>query len=251
MASFVLIIKDSDNNFYCDLCPNEIFESYKEVQIHSLSRHEHILKLRKKNYEINNNLTSSYNIEQKYLDIRMKNIQEEFDTLIENINTNKENEDIFKNKNDNNNLENEENFDINTNQQISDNDLIILEKKINILEENQTKNQEMLLENLNNLKKEIFSQLKNLQNNKSLFYEEENNNNIKNEQTKDLNDIKKENEKNIINNLQMNNKNNITNKNDITDNNVFELGEKYQENTSILESYNYNFNHHSLLLLHF
>ena len=40
----------------------------------------------------------------------------------------------------------------------------------------------------------------------------------------------------------MNNKNNITNKNDITDNNVFELGEKYQENTSILESYNYNFN---------
>jgi hypothetical protein len=106
LASFVLIIKDNDNNFYCDLCPNEIFESYKEVQIHSLSRHEHILKLRKKNYEINNNLTSSYNIEQKYLDTRMKNIQEEFDTLIENINTNKENENIFKNKNDNNNLEN-------------------------------------------------------------------------------------------------------------------------------------------------
>ena len=243
LASFVLIIKDSDNNFYCDLCPNEIFESYKAVQIHALSRHEHILKLRKKNYEINNNLTSSYNIEQKYLDTRMKNIQEEFDTLIENINTNKENENIFQNKNDNNNLENEENFDINTNQQISDNDLIILEKKINILEENQTKNQEMLLENLNNLKKEIFTQLKNLQNNPSLFYEEEkNNNNIKNDQTKDINIIKKENDKNIINNLQMNNKNNITNKNDITDNNVFELGEKYQENTSILESYNYNFN---------
>ena len=177
LASFVLIIKDSDNNFYCDLCPNEIFGSYKEVQIHSLSRHEHILKLRKKNYEINNNLTSSYNIEQKYLDTRMKNIQEEFDTLIENINTNKENENIFQNKNDNNNLENEENFDINTNQQISDNDLIILEKKINILEENQTKNQEMLLENLNILKNEIFTQLKNLQNNQSLFYEENNNNN--------------------------------------------------------------------------
>ena len=243
LASFVLIIKDSDNNFYCDLCPNEIFESYKAVQIHALSRHEHILKLRKKNYEINNNLTSSYNIEQKYLDTRMKNIQEEFDTLIENINTNKENENIFKNKNDNNNLENEENFDINTNQQISDNDLIILEKKINILEENQTKNQEMLLENLNNLKKEIFTQLKNLQNNPSLFYEEEkNNNNIKNDQTKDINIIKKENDKNIINNLPINNKNNTTNKNDITDNNIFELGEKYQENTSILESYNYNFN---------
>jgi len=242
LASFVLIIKDSDNNFYCDLCPNEIFESYKAVQIHALSRHEHILKLRKKNYEINNNLTSSYNIEQKYLDIRMKNIQEEFDTLIENINTNKENENIFTNKNYNNNLENEENFDINTNQQISDNDLIILEKKINILEENQTKNQEMLLENLNNLKNEIFTQLKNLQNNQSLFYEEEKNNNIKNDKPKNLNEMKEEKDQNIINNFPIINKNNTTNKNDITDNNIFELGEKYQENTSILESYNYNFN---------
>jgi hypothetical protein len=244
LASFVLIIKDNDNNFYCDLCPNEIFESYKEVQIHSLSRHEHILKLRKKNYEINNNLTSSYNIEQKYLDTKMKDIQEEFDTFIQTMNINKENENNFKNKNDNY-LENDENFDIDINKQINDNDLIILEKKINILEENQSKNQEMLLKNLDDFKKEIFTQIKNLQNNQSLFFEEEKNNkNIKNEIGKNLNDIKIENDKNLINNniSSTNNKNNITNKNDITDNNIFQLGEKYQENTSILESYNYNFN---------
>ena len=243
LASFVLIIKDNDNNFYCDLCPNEIFESYKEVQIHSLSKHEHILKLRKKNYEINNNLTSSYNIEQKYLDTKMKNIQEEFDTFIQTMNINKENENNFKNKNDNY-LENEEIFDIDTNKQINDNNLMILEKKINILEENQSKNQEMLLKNLDDFKKEIFTQLKNLQNNQSLFFEEEKNNkNIKNEIGKNLNDIKIENDKNFINNISsMNNKNNITNKNDITDNNIFQLGEKYQENTSIIESYNYNFN---------
>ena len=244
LASFVLIIKDNDNNFYCDLCPNEIFESYKEVQIHSLSKHEHILKLRKKNYEINNNLTSSYNIEQKYLDNKMKDIQEEFDTFIQTMNMNKENENNFKNKNDNY-LENDENFDIDINKQINDNDLIILEKKINILEENQSKNQEMLLKNLDDFKKEIFTQIKNLQNNQSLFFEEEKNNkNIKNEIGKNLNDIKIENDKNLINNnnTSMNNKNNITNKNDITDNNIFQLGEKYQENTSILESYNYNFN---------
>ena len=244
LASFVLIIKDNDNNFYCDLCPNEIFESYKEVQIHSLSKHEHILKLRKKNYEINNNLTSSYNIEQKYLDTKMKDIQEEFDTFIKNMNINKENENNFKNKNDNN-LENDENFDIDTNKQINDNDLMILEKKINILEENQSKNQEMLLKNLDDFKKEIFTQIKNLQNNQSLFFEEEKNDkNIKNEIGKNLNDIKIENDKNLINNniSSTNNKNNITNKNDITDNNIFQLGEKYQENTSILESYNYNFN---------
>ena len=244
LASFVLIIKDNDNNFYCDLCPNEIFESYKEVQIHSLSKHEHILKLRKKNYEINNNLTSSYNIEQKYLDNKMKDIQEEFDTFIQTMNINKENENNIKNKNDNY-LENDENFDIDTNKQINDNDLMILEKKINILEENQSKNQEMLLKNLDDFKKEIFTQIKNLQNNQSLFFEEEKNNkNIKNEIGKNLNDIKIENDKNLINNniSSTNNKNNITNKNDITDNNIFQLGEKYQENTSILESYNYNFN---------
>ena len=245
LASFVLIIKDNDNNFYCDLCPNEIFESYKEVQIHSLSKHEHILKLRKKNYEINNNLTSSYNIEQKYLDNKMKDIQEEFDTFIQTMNMNKESENNFKNKNDNY-LENDENFDIDTNKQLNDNDLMILEKKINILEENQSKNQEMLLKNLDDFKKEIFTQLKNLQNNQSLFFEEEKNKNknIKNEIGTNLNDIKIENDKNLINNniSSTNNKNNITNKNDITDNNIFQLGEKYQENTSILESYNYNFN---------
>ena len=242
LASFVLIIKDNDNNFYCDLCPNEIFESYKEVQIHSLSRHEHILKLRKKNYEINNNLTSSYNIEQKYLDNKMKNIQEEFDTFIQAMNINKENENNFKNKNDNY-LENDENFDIDTNKQINDNDLMILEKKINILEENQSKNQEMLLKNLDDFKKEIFTQIKNLQNNQSLA--EEKSKNIKNEIGINLTDIKIKNDNNIINinNISStNNKNNITNKNDITDNNIFQLGEKYQENTSILESYNYNFN---------
>ena len=245
LASFVLIIKDNDNNFYCDLCPNEIFESYKEVQIHSLSKHEHILKLRKKNYEINNNLTSSYNIEQKYLDNKMKDIQEEFDTFIQTMNMNKESENNFKNKNDNY-LENDENFDIDTTKQLNDNDLMILEKKINILEENQSKNQEMLLKNLDDFKKEIFTQLKNLQNNQSLFFEEEKNKNknIKNEIGTNLNDIKIENDKNLINNniSSTNNKNNITNKNDITDNNIFQLGEKYQENTSILESYNYNFN---------
>ena len=242
LASFVLIIKDSDNNFYCDLCPNEIFESYKEVQIHSLSKHEHILKLRKKNYEINNNLTSSYNIEQKYLDNKMKNIQEEFDTFIQTMNMNKESENNFKNKNDNY-LENDENFDIDINKQINDNDLIILEKKINILEENQSKNQEMLLKNLDDFKKEIFTQIKNLQNNQSLA--EEKSKNIKNEIGINLTDIKIKNDNNIINinNISStNNKNNITNKNDITDNNIFQLGEKYQENTSILESYNYNFN---------
>ena len=48
LASFVLVIKDIDNNFYCDLCPDEIFKSYRDVQIHSLHKHEHILKLRKK-----------------------------------------------------------------------------------------------------------------------------------------------------------------------------------------------------------
>ena len=236
LASFVLFIKDKDNNFYCDLCPNGIFQSYKEVQIHSLKRHEKILKMRKNNYDKNNDLNSSNNLEQKYLESKMKDIEEELNTFIENLNINKGNEIILKN-NKNNNLENDENIDIEINQGINDNELMLLEKKINILEENQKKNQEMLLTNLNDFKKEIFNQLRDLEKRKELVNED--NQNIKNgkiEQIKNLDDIKLENDKNINNNIPINNINNSNNKNNINDNTLFNLGENYQENTTILNN---------------
>ena len=51
LSNFVLDIHDENFNYYCDICPDIKFDSYKEVQIHYLNEHKHILKIR----EANNN----------------------------------------------------------------------------------------------------------------------------------------------------------------------------------------------------
>lgn len=223
LTSFVLIIKDKDNNFFCDLCPNEIFQSYQEVQKHSLKKHEHILKLRKKNYEQNNSITSSKNnFEHNYIDTQMKYIKEELNTFIGNLETNNVEEIKLKNNNDIINEDKEEKKEI-EDDGINNKNYMIIEKKINIIEENQKKNHEMLLDNLNEFKKEIFSQIQNIKNNQSIIFENTKSNYFKNEKNITSIDIK---DKNIENKENINN---------------FELGEKYQE-TTILENYNNNIN---------
>ena len=223
LTSFVLIIKDKDNNFFCDLCPNEIFQSYQEVQKHSLKKHEHILKLRKKNYEQNNSITSSKNnFEHNYIDTQMKYIKEELNTFIGNLETNNVEEIKLKNNNDISNEDKEEKKEI-EDDGINNKNYMIIEKKINIIEENQKKNHEMLLDNLNEFKKEIFSQIQNIKNNQSIIFENTKSNYFKNEKNITSIDIK---DKNIENKENINN---------------FELGEKYQE-TTILENYNNNIN---------
>ena len=223
LTSFVLIIKDKDNNFFCDLCPNEIFQSYQEVQKHSLKKHEHILKLRKKNYEQNNSITSSKNnFEHNYIDTQMKYIKEELNTFIGNLETNNVEEIKLKNNKDIINEDKEEKKEI-EDDGINNKNYMIIEKKINIIEENQKKNHEMLLDNLNEFKKEIFSQIQNIKNNQSIIFENTKSNYFKNEKNITSIDIK---DKNIENKENINN---------------FELGEKYQE-TTILENYNNNIN---------
>ena len=238
LASFVLIIKDNENNYYCDLCPNEIFQSYRDVQIHFLYMHKHILQMRKNNYEINNNIISSpHNLERNYLDAKIKNIEDELGTFIETLNKNngKDNEILKNNINENNNLEKEENKE-NKEIEINDNNFMILEQKINILEENQKKNQQMLLENLDEFKKEIFSQLKSLKNNKKSSNPQPKNVLINDEQISKLKDIQNNNNKdmNITNITNINNNNTINNT-------TFKLGENYQD-TTILDSMNDIFN---------
>ena len=236
LASFVLIIKDDNNNFYCDLCPNNIFRTYKEVQIHSLNVHRHILELRKKNYEINNNLISPKdNLEDNYLNTKMKYIEDELVTFIEDLYKNKTNEIKLKNKNDNNkeNYENEKEIEKN----INDNELLILEQKLNLLEEKQKKNQEILIDNLNKFKSEIIAQLSELKQNNNLIYTQPKIDIINKNATIKIDDI---------NNNNINNDNNIPknnlNDNDKNENNIsFQLGEKYQDN-SIFESVNINAN---------
>ena len=236
LASFVLIIKDDNNNFYCDLCPNNIFRTYKEVQIHSLNAHRHILELRKKNYEINNNLISpKENLEDDYLNNKMKYIEDELVTFIEDLYKNKTNEIKLKNKNDNNKENDENEKEIEKN--INDNDMFILEKKINILEENQKRNQEMLIDNLNKFKTEIISQLSELKQNHNLIYTQPKFDIINKNETIKMNDINNNNINNENNIL----KNNLNNNDEKENNDSFHLGEKYQE-SSILESLNNNLN---------
>ena len=234
LASFVLIIKDTNDNYYCDLCPNNIFRTYKEVQIHSLNVHRHILELRKKNYEINNNLISPKgNLEDNYLNTKMKYIEDELVTFIENLYKNKTNELKLKNNNDNNKENDENEKEI---ENINDNDMLILEKKINILEENQKRNQEMLIDNLNKFKSEIISQLNELKQNNNLIYTQPKFDIINKNKTLNLNDINKNiNNDNIISN------NNLNNNDENENNNSFHLGEKYQDN-SIFISVNNNIN---------
>ena len=236
LASFVLIIKDDNNNFYCDLCPNNIFRTYKEVQIHSLNVHRHILELRKKNYEINNNLISPKdNLEDNYLNTKMKYIEDELVTFIEDLYKNKTNEIKLKNKNDNNkeNYENEKEIEKN----INDNEILILEQKLNLLEEKQKKNQEILIDNLNKFKSEIIAQLSELKQNNNLIYTQPKIDIINKNATIKIDDINNDN----INNDNNIPKNNL-NDNDKNENNIsFQLGEKYQDN-SIFESVNINAN---------
>jgi len=242
LASFVLVIKDIDNNFYCDLCPDEIFKSYKEVQIHSLHKHEQILKLRKQNYERNNNnfdipSNNKNNLEQKYLDTKMQYIEDELGTFVENLNKYQK-EKILLNNAQNNKLEKDENIEDEKDKTTNDSDLVILEKRINNLEEIQKKNQESLLENFNSFKNEIFSQIKDFKNKQKLLIEKAKTQIINKEQNIKINDANNNINMNIDNNNPINNMDSTTNKNKINNTNIndMELGEVYQENTYSMDS---------------
>ena len=242
LASFVLVIKDIDNNFYCDLCPDEIFKSYRDVQIHSLHKHEQILKLRKQNYERNNNNfdippNNKNNLEQKYLDTKMKYIEDELGTFVENLNKYQK-EKILLNNAQNNKLEKDENIEDEKDKTTNDSDLVILEKRINNLEEIQKKNQESLLENFNSFKNEIFSQIKDFKNKQKLLIEKAKTQIINKEQNIKMNDANNNINMNIDNNNPINNMDITTNKNKINNTNIndMELGEVYQENTYSMDS---------------
>lgn len=242
LASFVLVIKDIDNNFYCDLCPDEIFKSYRDVQIHSLRKHEQILKLRKQNYERNNNnfdipSNNKNNLEQKYLDTKMKYIEDELGTFVENLNKYQK-EKILLNNAQNNKLEKDENIKDEKDKTTNDSDLVILEKRINNLEEIQKKNQESLLENFNSFKNEIFSQIKDFKNKQKLLIEKAKTQIINKEQNIKINDVNNNINMNLDNNNPINNMDSTINKNKINNTNIndMELGEVYQENTYSMDS---------------
>ena len=243
LVSFVLIIKDEENNFYCDICPDEIFPSYKDVQIHFFKKHKNILMLRKQNYELNNDIVdekNKINEEEKkeYFDMKIKYMEEELNNYVKEINKNNEkNKDIkLENKNEDNtndkNIKENENDDT-----IKEKNFIEIEKKIKNLEDNQKRNQELLLDNFNKFKNEIFEKIRSIKNNQSFSLGLNTININNNNKIHHLNEIKNnidiiQNNKIQNNHLDNNNQNN-ENENDKN----FELGQSYQEDT-ILESVN-------------
>ena len=243
LVSFVLIIKDEENNFYCDICPDEIFPSYKDVQIHFFKKHKNILMLRKQNYELNNDIVdekNKINEEEKkeYFDMKIKYMEEELNNYVKEINKNNEkNKDIkLENKNEDNtndkNIKENENDDT-----IKEKNFIEIEKKIKNLEDNQKRNQELLLDNFNKFKNEIFEKIRSIKNNQSFSLGLNTININNNNKIHHLNEIKNnidiiQNNKIQNNHLDNNNQNN-ENENDKN----FELGQSYQEDT-ISESVN-------------
>ena len=243
LVSFVLIIKDEENNFYCDICPDEIFPSYKDVQIHFFKKHKNILMLRKQNYELNNDIVdekNKINEEEKkeYFDMKIKYMEEELNNYVKEINKNNEKNKDIKLENKKEDITNDKNIKENENDDtIKEKNFIEIEKKIKNLEDNQKRNQELLLDNFNKFKNEIFEKIRSIKNNQSFSLGLNTININNNNKIHHLNEIKNnidiiQNNKIQNNHLDNNNQNN-ENENDKN----FELGQSYQEDT-ILESVN-------------
>ena len=216
--NFVLDIHDENYNYYCDICPNIKFNSYKEVQIHYLNEHKHILKIREANnnkkiikFQKNNN-----NYEKFYFDASLNLIKDELKYLLLEANQKKEQDFNYNSQEERNiNLKtiqmndsktlNNESFGNNIN--MDQNDLEEIEDKFNNFE----KMNEQLLNNFDSFKKDIIKNLQNLQNNKPIVFSSNSFNYIN-----DNKNISKSNENNIV------------------------LGEKYEDNFN--EEYDFKSN---------
>ena len=193
LSNLVLDIHDENYNYYCDICPNIKFDSFKEVQIHYLNEHKHILKIR----EANNNKKlikiqdNNNNYEKFYFDTKLDLMKDELKYLLLEANLKKEQDFNYNNQEDRNtnlrtiqiknskmsskNLNNEA-FEDNINLYMDKIDLEEIENKFNNFE----KMNEILLNSLDSFKKDIFKNLQNLQNNKPIVFSS-NNINIFNE----------------------------------------------------------------------
>ena len=242
LSNFILDIHDENYNYYCDICPNIKFNSYKEVQIHYLEEHKHILKIREANHnknlmeiQVNNN-----NYEKFYFDTTLDLIKDEIKYLLVETNLKK-----AQDYNYNNNSQDEKNSKLRTiqinNNKISSKTLNneAFEDKINQnmdLDEidekfnNFDNMNEKLLNSFEAFKKEVITNLQNIQNNKpvdftsnNINYFNENKNSLKYSQNnfnlgERYDDGNDENEENDYTNY--NKKINIINENKIEDENV-------------------------------
>ena len=264
LSNFILDIHDENYNYYCDICPDLKFNSYKEVQIHYLEEHKNILKIREANnnknlmeIQVNNN-----NYEKFYFDTALDLIKDEIKYLLVETNLKK-----AQDYNYNNNSQDEKNsklrtFQINNNKissktlnneafedRINQNmDLEEIDEKFN----NFDNMNEKLLISFDAFKKAIITNLQNIQNNKpvdftsnNINYFNENKNSLKYSQNnfnlgERYDDGNDENEENDYTNY--NKKINIINENKIEDENVKNFIKTFNEREkNILNNKNIKF----------
>ena len=101
LNNFVLDIHDENNFYYCDLCADLKFNSYKDVQNHYISEHLNILKKKFFNYynnsfSLKNNNINNYTYEKFYFDNKLNLIKDELKNIL--IDFNKKGEDDYDNK---------------------------------------------------------------------------------------------------------------------------------------------------------
>ena len=189
LYSFVLDIHDENYNYYCDICPDIKFNSYKEVQLHYLNEHKNILKIRERNNsKLNDISVNNLNYEKFYFDTKLDIIKDELKYLIFEMNQKKSQED-YNNKNmdklkkDVKRLTSQSNKNINTKNMSSKtlnyesieenndiNDLEEIYNNLNNFERLQKNNNDNLQKNFDNFKKEIFLNLQNLKNKKPIVF---------------------------------------------------------------------------------
>ena len=199
LSNLVLDIHDDNCNYYCDICPNIKFDSYKEVQIHYLNEHKQILKIREAN---NNNKKikiqeNNNNIEKFYFETKLDLIKDEIKYLLleanlkkgqnsnynsqEERNFNLRNNKIYNNTMSSKTLKNET-FEDNINLYMDKIDIEEIENKFNKFE----KMNEILLNSFDSFKKDIMKNLQNLKNNRPIVFSSNNINIFNENKTKNI-----------------------------------------------------------------
>ena len=178
LISTVLDIHDENFNYYCDICPDDIFKSYQEVQIHYLNEHSKTLKIREKNLmNLQNISVNNSNYEKFYFDNKMNSIKNELKNLLFEINKNKEQDYDRKKMNKlkrdvrNYTTQNQSNKNLSSKtldfKNIEEHEIDIdnFDNKLNNFERLQKNYNDRLNKDFNNFKSEIFIQLDNIKNN--------------------------------------------------------------------------------------
>ena len=254
----VLDIHDDEGNYYCDICADRVFESYEDVQEHYELEHQNIIKLREKKYKyLNDILVNNYNYENYYFQTQLNNAKNEIKFFLNELNDERQNKNKINESNKDyqnqnykrKNMKNLTSKDLNINNlkeeeeeennyfNENDNDMEYFNNKLDTFEKMQKLYNDNLQKSFDTFKNEIFTQLKNLKNNKPIIIKDSYKFNINNDINNQLNLGEKYDNTSIhdSNNDNANLKLNYNNTN-YFNNNDYNLNKNNEENKNNLKN---------------